>query len=250
MLKICWKSCSSLFFIRWSLASSMRVMLRLWESRSGIVWHWSNGEGREQCRQQLQWIKVKGGTGSRWGQLMVSLLGLHIQHSLCWSQKSLRQTNTTSCVTYLPVPPQWHVRDSVLLHSAAHYPNLCFFFFFKWVYDSCVSAADSTLDSGIGSTVYSDSHSSQQSVLYQSLLEPVAMATQQVCIRSIYTQVDHVHLGLFKYTMKTWAFVHMALEQILVFWPCAHQSSSTQSCFSHVFMCKQVWWSLLFLDCY
>lgn len=46
----------------------------------------------------------------------------------------------------------------------------------------CVSAADSTLDSGMGSTVYSDSHSSQQSVLYQSLLEPITMATQQVCI--------------------------------------------------------------------
>ncbi|KAG7228124.1 hypothetical protein INR49_013407 [Caranx melampygus] len=38
---------------------------------------------------------------------------------------------------------------------------------------------DSTLDSGMGSTVYSDSHSSQQSVLYQSLLEPITMATQQ-----------------------------------------------------------------------
>uniref|UniRef100_A0A4W6EQY4 non-specific serine/threonine protein kinase n=1 Tax=Lates calcarifer TaxID=8187 RepID=A0A4W6EQY4_LATCA len=39
--------------------------------------------------------------------------------------------------------------------------------------------SDSTLDSGMGSTVYSDSHSSQQSVLYQSLLEPITMATQQ-----------------------------------------------------------------------
>ncbi|KAI3357594.1 hypothetical protein L3Q82_015994 [Scortum barcoo] len=40
--------------------------------------------------------------------------------------------------------------------------------------------SDGTLDSGMGSTVYSDSHSSQQSVLYQSLLEPITMATQQV----------------------------------------------------------------------
>uniref|UniRef100_A0A3B4FBX8 non-specific serine/threonine protein kinase n=1 Tax=Pundamilia nyererei TaxID=303518 RepID=A0A3B4FBX8_9CICH len=39
--------------------------------------------------------------------------------------------------------------------------------------------SDSTLDSGMGSTVYSDSHSSQHSVLYQSLLEPITMATQQ-----------------------------------------------------------------------
>ncbi|XP_040008849.1 serine/threonine-protein kinase WNK2 isoform X10 [Xiphias gladius] len=39
--------------------------------------------------------------------------------------------------------------------------------------------SDSTVDSGMGSTVYSDSHSSQQSVLYQSLLEPITMATQQ-----------------------------------------------------------------------
>ncbi|KAM4737235.1 serine/threonine-protein kinase WNK2 isoform 3-T4 [Anableps anableps] len=42
-----------------------------------------------------------------------------------------------------------------------------------------VTSADCTLDSGMGSTVYSDSHSSQQSVLYQSLLEPITMATQQ-----------------------------------------------------------------------
>ncbi|XP_068996705.1 serine/threonine-protein kinase WNK2-like isoform X8 [Embiotoca jacksoni] len=39
--------------------------------------------------------------------------------------------------------------------------------------------SDGTFDSGMGSTVYSDSHSSQQSVLYQSLLEPITMATQQ-----------------------------------------------------------------------
>ncbi|XP_035995077.1 serine/threonine-protein kinase WNK2 isoform X3 [Fundulus heteroclitus] len=39
--------------------------------------------------------------------------------------------------------------------------------------------SDGTLDSGMGSTVYSDSHSSQHSVLYQSLLEPITMATQQ-----------------------------------------------------------------------
>lgn len=74
------------------------------------------------------------------------------------------------------------------------------FFYFLWVHDFCVSAADSTLDSGMGSTVYSDSHSSQQSVLYQSLLEPITMATQQVCIGSIHTQVDHVHSDLLKYT--------------------------------------------------
>ncbi|XP_034731401.1 serine/threonine-protein kinase WNK2 isoform X8 [Etheostoma cragini] len=39
--------------------------------------------------------------------------------------------------------------------------------------------SDGTLDSGMGSTVYSESHSSQQSVLYQSLLEPITMATQE-----------------------------------------------------------------------
>ncbi|XP_028309955.1 serine/threonine-protein kinase WNK2 isoform X3 [Gouania willdenowi] len=44
---------------------------------------------------------------------------------------------------------------------------------------STTSVMYSTLDSGLGSTVYSDSHSSQQSVLYQSLLEPITMATQQ-----------------------------------------------------------------------
>ncbi|XP_067383752.1 serine/threonine-protein kinase WNK2-like isoform X11 [Channa argus] len=44
---------------------------------------------------------------------------------------------------------------------------------------SATSVTYSTLDSGMGSTVYSDSHSSQQSVLYQSLLEPITIATQQ-----------------------------------------------------------------------
>ncbi|XP_041654267.1 serine/threonine-protein kinase WNK2 isoform X2 [Cheilinus undulatus] len=53
---------------------------------------------------------------------------------------------------------------------------------------SVTSVTYSTLDSGMGSTVYSDSHSSQHSVLYQSLLEPITMATQQVGIRSIHTQ--------------------------------------------------------------
>lgn len=63
-----------------------------------------------------------------------------------------------------------------------------------------VFAADGTLDSGMGSTVYSDSHSSQQSVLYQSLLEPVTMATQQVCIRSLHVHVDDVRSHLLKFT--------------------------------------------------
>eukprot|EP00064_Thunnus_orientalis_P001711 superscaffoldBa00000119_g1714 len=52
--------------------------------------------------------------------------------------------------------------------------------------------SDSTLDSGMGSTVYSDSHSSQQSVLYQSLLEPITMATQQ-CQRSSPALTDRPH---------------------------------------------------------
>ncbi|XP_033943694.1 serine/threonine-protein kinase WNK2 isoform X3 [Pseudochaenichthys georgianus] len=52
--------------------------------------------------------------------------------------------------------------------------------------------SDSTLDSGMGSTVYSDSHSSQQSVLYQSLLEPITMATQQ-CQSGSPPLTDHPH---------------------------------------------------------
>nr|XP_046190717.1 serine/threonine-protein kinase WNK2-like isoform X9 [Oncorhynchus gorbuscha] len=39
--------------------------------------------------------------------------------------------------------------------------------------------SDSTFDSGLGSAVYSDSHSSQHNVLYQSLVEPITKATQQ-----------------------------------------------------------------------
>ncbi|XP_061909540.1 serine/threonine-protein kinase WNK2 isoform X2 [Entelurus aequoreus] len=52
--------------------------------------------------------------------------------------------------------------------------------------------SDSTFDSGKGSTVYSDSHSSQRSGPYQSLLEPIAMAMQQ-CQRSIPFQTDRPH---------------------------------------------------------
>ncbi|XP_077455466.1 serine/threonine-protein kinase WNK2 isoform X9 [Stigmatopora argus] len=44
---------------------------------------------------------------------------------------------------------------------------------------SLTSVTYGTFDSGKGSTVYSDSHSSQQSVLYQSLLEPITIAVQQ-----------------------------------------------------------------------
>uniref|UniRef100_A0A8C8CLS5 non-specific serine/threonine protein kinase n=1 Tax=Oncorhynchus tshawytscha TaxID=74940 RepID=A0A8C8CLS5_ONCTS len=39
--------------------------------------------------------------------------------------------------------------------------------------------SDSTFDSGLGSTVFSDSHSSHHYVLYQSQVEPITMATQQ-----------------------------------------------------------------------
>ncbi|XP_061838139.1 serine/threonine-protein kinase WNK2 isoform X2 [Nerophis lumbriciformis] len=52
--------------------------------------------------------------------------------------------------------------------------------------------SDSTFDSGKGSTVYSDSHSSQRSGPYQSLLEPIAIAMQQ-CQRSIPFQTDRPH---------------------------------------------------------
>ncbi|XP_032416132.1 serine/threonine-protein kinase WNK2 isoform X6 [Xiphophorus hellerii] len=55
-----------------------------------------------------------------------------------------------------------------------------------------VTSADGTLDSGMGSTVYSDCHSSQQSVLYQSLLEPITMATQQ-CQRCSHFLTDRPH---------------------------------------------------------
>ncbi|XP_055748961.1 serine/threonine-protein kinase WNK2-like isoform X2 [Salvelinus fontinalis] len=45
--------------------------------------------------------------------------------------------------------------------------------------------SDSTFDSGLGSTVFSDSHSSQPNVLHQSQVEPVTMATpQRQCLAS------------------------------------------------------------------
>lgn len=102
----------------------MKVMLRPWESQSGTVWHWSSGEGKEQCWLLLQWINVKGCTASRWCHLMASLLDPHMQDSLCLKQKNQRQTSIADSVTNQPVLPQSHVRDSVLLYSARHELNL------------------------------------------------------------------------------------------------------------------------------
>ncbi|XP_047218750.1 serine/threonine-protein kinase WNK2-like isoform X5 [Girardinichthys multiradiatus] len=62
--------------------------------------------------------------------------------------------------------------------------------------------SDGTLDSGMGSTVYSDSHSSQQSVLYQSLLEPITMATQQASSTSHQHQPSVHGLPLSSTTMS------------------------------------------------
>ncbi|XP_029689102.1 serine/threonine-protein kinase WNK2 isoform X10 [Takifugu rubripes] len=59
---------------------------------------------------------------------------------------------------------------------------------------SATSVTYSTLDSGMGSTVYSDSHSSQQSVLYQSQLDPITMTTQQAS--SAGHQTHHTIHGL------------------------------------------------------
>uniref|UniRef100_A0A4W5MVV3 non-specific serine/threonine protein kinase n=1 Tax=Hucho hucho TaxID=62062 RepID=A0A4W5MVV3_9TELE len=55
----------------------------------------------------------------------------------------------------------------------------------------------STFDSGLGSTVFSDSHSSQHNVLYQSQVEPITRATQQVCTTHIqmYTHVHSRHVN-------------------------------------------------------
>ncbi|XP_049920769.1 serine/threonine-protein kinase WNK2 isoform X5 [Epinephelus moara] len=66
--------------------------------------------------------------------------------------------------------------------------------------------SDSTLDSGMGSTVYSDSHSSQQSVLYQSLLEPITMATQQA------SSAGHQNLPSVQGLPSSSAAVHTPLQ--------------------------------------
>ncbi|XP_052337939.1 serine/threonine-protein kinase WNK2-like isoform X8 [Oncorhynchus keta] len=65
--------------------------------------------------------------------------------------------------------------------------------------------SNSTFDSGLGSAVYSDSHSSQHNVLYQSLVEPITKATQQssavhtllqnhASLQSQPTPAPHTHL--------------------------------------------------------
>ncbi|XP_041711814.2 serine/threonine-protein kinase WNK2 isoform X3 [Coregonus clupeaformis] len=51
--------------------------------------------------------------------------------------------------------------------------------------------SDSTFDSGLGSAVYSDSHSSQHNVLYQSLVEPITMAIQQRQRSGLYLASAH-----------------------------------------------------------
>ncbi|XP_019711909.1 serine/threonine-protein kinase WNK2 [Hippocampus comes] len=79
-----------------------------------------------------------------------------------------------------PVPP----RSIALVFGAKKAPMTAEF---------CRSSdePDGTLDSGKGSTVYSDSHSSQQGGLYRSLLEPVAMATQQtICVQQPLAEAD------------------------------------------------------------
>ncbi|XP_066553862.1 serine/threonine-protein kinase WNK2 isoform X2 [Amia ocellicauda] len=55
--------------------------------------------------------------------------------------------------------------------------------------------SDGTFDSGLGSTVYSDSQSSQQSVIYQALLDPIPAAAQQVCSPPLsdMAPAPHVH---------------------------------------------------------
>ncbi|XP_072538315.1 serine/threonine-protein kinase WNK2-like isoform X2 [Salminus brasiliensis] len=56
------------------------------------------------------------------------------------------------------------------------------------------STTSATSDSGVGSTVYSDSHSSSlHSVIYQSLQEPVSTATQQSGVSAATLQI-HAHL--------------------------------------------------------
>ncbi|XP_066499461.1 serine/threonine-protein kinase WNK2-like isoform X4 [Hoplias malabaricus] len=56
------------------------------------------------------------------------------------------------------------------------------------------STTSATLDSGVGSTVYSDSHSgSLHSVIYQSLQEPISTATQQSGLPAATMQI-HAHL--------------------------------------------------------
>ncbi|XP_026713562.1 serine/threonine-protein kinase WNK2 isoform X12 [Athene cunicularia] len=104
-----------------------------------------------------------------------------------WPRIQSEERRDSECLEKLKAPHAQQVQVTYLSHTGHHVlseseePEADQHPFQQNLPTSVTSvASDSTFDSGQGSTVYSDSQSSQQSVIYSSLPDPVPPAIQRV----------------------------------------------------------------------
>ncbi|XP_054072793.1 serine/threonine-protein kinase WNK2 isoform X12 [Rissa tridactyla] len=104
-----------------------------------------------------------------------------------WPRMQSEERRDSECLEKLKTPHAQQVQVTYLSHTGHHVlseseePEADQHPFQQNLPASVTSvASDSTFDSGQGSTVYSDSQSSQQSVIYSSLPDPVPPAIQRV----------------------------------------------------------------------
>ncbi|NXU42954.1 WNK2 kinase, partial [Drymodes brunneopygia] len=104
-----------------------------------------------------------------------------------WPRMQAEERRDSECLERLKAPQPQHVQVTYLSHTGHHIlsepeePEADQHPFQQNLPTSITSvASDSTFDSGQGSTVYSDSQSSQQSVIYSSLPDAVPPAIQRV----------------------------------------------------------------------
>ncbi|KAM6413936.1 serine/threonine-protein kinase WNK2 isoform 8-T9 [Rhynochetos jubatus] len=104
-----------------------------------------------------------------------------------WPRMQSEERRDSECLEQLKMPHAQQVQVTYLSHTGHHVlseseePEADQHPFQQNLPTSVTSvASDSTFDSGQGSTVYSDSQSSQQSVIYSSLPDPVPPAIQRV----------------------------------------------------------------------
>ncbi|XP_014807034.1 PREDICTED: serine/threonine-protein kinase WNK2 isoform X9 [Calidris pugnax] len=104
-----------------------------------------------------------------------------------WPRMQSEERRDSECLEKLKTPHAQQVQVTYLSHTGHHVlseseePEADQHPFQQNLPTSVTSvASDSTFDSGQGSTVYSDSQSSQQSVIYSSLPDPVPPALQRV----------------------------------------------------------------------
>ncbi|NXN11325.1 WNK2 kinase, partial [Indicator maculatus] len=105
-----------------------------------------------------------------------------------WPRMQSEERRDSECLEKLKLPQAQQVQVTYLSHTGHHIlseseePEADQQHPFQQNLPTSVTsvASDSTFDSGQGSTVYSDSQSSQQSVIYSSLPDPVPPAIQRV----------------------------------------------------------------------